>query len=318
MAGGSAGTAPQFVPGPTRSGRILMSKRTAYCGVLVLLALLLDLPPGLCKPQGLEHPETKQLVARVNKAAALVKSQGEAAFPAFHVKGSEWFQGDHYIIVGEMSGLNVCHPAQPEFEGQNLIDLKDTNGKLIYQSFIRAASSKEKVGWVHYMWPRPGGREPSWKSTYVVRAKAPSGTEYVVASGIYPTHQERLFVVTTVDNAAMLLRKEGKTGFAALRNKSGDFLFGDVYVFVNDFTGKSIINPPSPQLEGQNLIDLKDARGKLIICEQARVLETRDSGWVEYMWPKPGESQPSHKSSYIRKVHVDGQFFIVGAGTYLD
>src|SRR5687767_3331278 len=122
MAGGSAGTASQFVPGPARAGGILMSKTTAYCGVLVLLALLLDLPPGLCKPQGLEHPETKQLVARVNKAAALVKSQGEAAFPAFRVKGSEWFQGEHYIIVGEMSGLNVCHPAQPEFEGQNQID----------------------------------------------------------------------------------------------------------------------------------------------------------------------------------------------------
>jgi signal transduction histidine kinase len=286
--------------------------------VLLLAVVAIGFASGSSGAQNPEYPETKQLVARVKKAAALVKSQGEAAFPAFRVKGSEWFQGDHYIIVGEMSGVNVCHPAQPEYEGQNQIDLKDANGKLIYQSFIRTASSKEKAGWVHYMWPRPGGSEPSWKSTYVVRAKAPSGTEYVVASGIYPTHNERSFVVTTVDNATRLLRKEGKAGFAALRDKSGDFLFGDVYVFVNDFTGSSIVNPPSPQLEGQNLIDLKDARGKLLIRDMVRALETRDSAWVEYMWPKPGESQPSRKSSYIRKVDVDGQLFIVGAGTYLD
>jgi len=41
-------------------------------------------------------------------------------------------------------------------------------------------------------------------------------------------------------------------------------------------------------------------------------------GWIDYMWPKPGESKPSKKSSYIKKVKVGEETFIVGSGLYTD
>jgi len=40
------------------------------------------------------------------------------------------------------------------------------------------------------------------------------------------------------------------------------------------------------------------------------------SGWVDYMWPKPGETQPSRKWSYVKAVSVDGAPALVGAGFY--
>jgi methyl-accepting chemotaxis protein len=49
-----------------------------------------------------------------------------------------------------------------------------------------------------------------------------------------------------------------------------------------------------------------------------RVLETGDSGWVDYQWPRPGATEPSPKSSYVRKVDVNGTLYLVGAGVYMD
>src|SRR5207249_2622585 len=102
-------------------GGTQMSKKLGHRGVTILLGLLLYLPAGLCKALGPDYPETKQLMSRVKKAAALVEREGEKAFAAFRTKGGEWYQGDTYIFVGQMNGVEVCHPAKPELEGKNLL-----------------------------------------------------------------------------------------------------------------------------------------------------------------------------------------------------
>ena len=44
------------------------------------------------------------------------------------------------------------------------------------------------------------------------------------------------------------------------------------------------------------------------------IARTKGEGWVSYMVPKPGETKPSPKVSYVIK--VPGQNVIVGAGIY--
>ena len=34
--------------------------------------------------------------------------------------------------------------------------------------------------------------------------------------------------------------------------------------------------------------------------------ETKGSGWVDYMFPKPGQAEPSQKWAYVKKVTIDG------------
>ena len=48
------------------------------------------------------------------------------------------------------------------------------------------------------------------------------------------------------------------------------------------------------------------------------MLEDKETGWIDYMWPKPGETEPSAKTAYIRKVTVGPDVFYVGAGLYPD
>ena len=100
----------------------------------------------------------------------------------------------------------------------------------------------------------------------------------MVGSGLYDMKVEKLFVVDTVDDAAELIRKEGKQAFQTLRDKAGPFRYQDVYVFVHDQNGTELVNPASPDLEGQNLLDLKDASGKMLVRETIKLLEAKETG----------------------------------------
>jgi cytochrome c len=53
---------------------------------------------------------------------------------------------------------------------------------------------------------------------------------------------------------------------------------------------------------------------KLLFKEFVEVAKSKGEGWVDYMWPKPGEKAPSKKLSYIYR--VPGKDVFVGAGVY--
>ncbi len=135
---------------------------------------------------------------------------------------------------------------------------------------------------------------------------------------MYGMKVEKLFIVETVDEAARLVGQKGKEAFPILRDKAGQFRYMDVYVFVGDQKGNELVSAGFPELEGTNLWDFKDANGKLVIQYQIKMLETKDAGWNDYMWPKPGETKPSQKLSYVRKVKSTDGFLYVGAGLYAE
>jgi len=265
-----------------------------------------------------QYEQTKQVIALVEKAAELLKREGPQAFSKFRQKNSRWFHGDSYVFVHDGKGESLCHPYQPALEGTNLIDLEDVDGKRLVAMMIDTVSGKSAAGWVHYKWPRPEDATPSWKSSYVVRVKDSSGNEYLLGSGMYGMKVEKLFIVETVDEAARLVEQNGKEAFPILRDKAGQFRYMGVYVFVGDRKGNELVSGGFPELEGTNLWDFKDANGKLVIQYQIKMLETKDAGWNDYMWPKPGETKPSRKLAYVRKVKTTDGFLYVGAGLYAE
>ncbi len=121
-----------------------------------------------------------------------------------------------------------------------------------------------------------------------------------------------------VDKAAALVEKKGKDAFPEFKKKGNKWFKGDVYVFVNDMKGTTLVNAAFPELEGKNNLELKDANGKAITREFLDLLKTKDSGWVDYMWPKPGQTKPSKKSSYVKKAKLGKDIVYVGAGFYAE
>lgn len=263
-----------------------------------------------------EHPETRALVALVDDAARLIERDGETAFAAFRMRDSRWRQGETYVFVIDPTGNMRVHP---ELEGKNELELTDISGRPIIRGLLDAALAvpAKPEGWYHYQWFAPGGLLPRWKSSFVRLAVTPAGKQYVVGSGMYNDRMERAFVVDIVDNAVAAIETEGSAAFPRLHDPRGPFMVKDAYVFVIDPRGVELVNPAFPNLEGRSVLDVVDTAGTPLVREMLGVAQTRGAGWIDYLWPRPGESASTVKSTYVRTARVGDGWLLVASGVYL-
>jgi signal transduction histidine kinase len=268
-------------------------------------------------PAVIASPDTEKVTQLVNEAGALITQKGEAAFAGFRAPNSRWRSGEVYVFVIDSAGNMLVH-ADPSMEGKNQLGLTDINGRPVIRGILSAAlDNRASGGWYHYQWPVPGGLLPRWKSTYAKAFRAPDGKTYIAGSGNYDDRMERVFVADMVDRAVNLIEEKGEAGFPELHDTKGPFIAKDAYVFVIDTDGVELVNPGFPSLEGRNVMEVKDTKGKPLVREMFNIVRAGDSGWVEYLWPKPGESISTLKSTYVRKAHHGDKMFIVGCGVYL-
>jgi dipeptidyl aminopeptidase/acylaminoacyl peptidase len=145
-------------------------------------------------------------------------------------------------------------------------------------------------------------RYVDWFSRYI----GPSSTPRAA------THAE---VVDYVNRAASLVSKNGMSceAFAAPGWFSGDW-----YVFVFGADQKTLCHPAQPAMVGRSAGDLVDPSGKRFgELMMSAANGTEGHGWVDYVWPRPGESKPVAKSAYVTSVTApDGQKYVIGAGGY--
>ena len=125
-------------------------------------------------------------------------------------------------------------------------------------------------------------------------------------------------VVALVEKATILINAKGVAAFDELRQKGSEWYHDDTYVFVDTIDATTLLNPPKPEIEGKNFLDFRDAAGKVFHHDFIALLRSSESGWVDYMWPKPGQTQPARKWAYIRRIEIGGQLCWVGSGVYLD
>ncbi|MFZ0929679.1 MAG: cache domain-containing protein [Syntrophobacteraceae bacterium] len=144
---------------------------------------------------------------------------------------------------------------------------------------------------------------------------AKESMEALTASASTPATPQR--VVEKVEKAAVLLQKEGKAAFPKFQGKDSEFIFGGTYIWVHDAEGSTMLmHPVMPQLVGKSNASIRDTSGKFIFVEMNETAKKKGGGWVDYMWPKPGEKTPSQKLSYVKLVKVDGVECIVGCGIF--
>lgn len=283
-----------------------------------LITILLVICSAVSAASHYDFKATRDLVSLVNKAADLVKTKGEPSFTTFAVAGSKWRQKETYVFVLDEWGNMLVHPDR-KLKGQNTIELKDINGRPIIKGLIEAATSfpVKTEGWYHYQWPEPNDILPRWKSSFVKLVKAPSGKSYIVGSGMYNDRMEKIFVIDSVQDAVGQIEKSGPEAFPLFRDQTGRFFAKDSYIFIVDQNGVELVNPAFPNLEGKKLIDMKDTNSKLFVRDMLKVAQTKGSGWVHYMWPKPGDSLPTEKSTYVMKAQCGDKWYLVGSGVYL-
>jgi len=131
----------------------------------------------------------------------------------------------------------------------------------------------------------------------------------------HPRQEHKRFEAL-VNEAAVLVDAKGKTAFSELPMKGSKWFHGDTYLFANDLKGDVLLNPAFPAREGTNVSGQKDANGKLFHDAIIRTAESTGSGWVDYMFPKPGQTKPSQKWAYVKAVKIDGVPGLIAAGFY--
>ncbi len=102
------------------------------------------------------------------------------------------FGDDGYFFVYANDGLNIVHPRMPDLVGQNLWNMRDTNGTYVIRELIQRA--KEGGGFQRYLWPKPSTGRIERKLGYSVELPR---WGWMLGTGIY---------LDDVDAAAARLR----------------------------------------------------------------------------------------------------------------
>ena len=115
-----------------------------------------------------------------------------------------------------------------------------------------------------------------------------------------PTSETAKQTEALVDKAAALIDSKGNAAFSEFRVKGSEWFHGDTYLFAYDLKANVLLNPALPAREGTNVSGQKDTNGKLFHDAMIQTAEMKGSGWVDYMFPRPGQTQPSHKWTYVK------------------
>ncbi|MFA6014912.1 MAG: methyl-accepting chemotaxis protein [Gallionellaceae bacterium] len=88
------------------------------------------------------------------------------------------------------------------------------------------------------------------------------------------------------------------------------------YFWINDMAPHVLMHPIKPELDGKDVSEMKDPTGKHLFVEFVNVVKKDGAGFVPYLWPKPGLSEPVEKISYVKGFAPWG--WVLGSGIYLD
>jgi methyl-accepting chemotaxis protein len=87
------------------------------------------------------------------------------------------------------------------------------------------------------------------------------------------------------------------------------------YFYVYDFDCVNIAHARQKDLQGQDLFNYTDSRGKFVIQELSTMAQN-GGGYVEFYWIKPGETGEKRKLGYVEAISNTNYF--IGTGVYLE
>ncbi|WP_322106371.1 methyl-accepting chemotaxis protein [Paraburkholderia sp. J41] len=90
----------------------------------------------------------------------------------------------------------------------------------------------------------------------------------------------------------------------------------DGYLSINDSKPVMLMHPIKPELDGKLLADFADPAGVHVFSELVRQGSQPNGGFLDYLWAKPGHSEPVPKMSYGRRFAPWD--WIIVTGMYMD
>ncbi|MBF0102559.1 MAG: cache domain-containing protein [Desulfobacterales bacterium] len=182
-----------------------------------------------------------------------------------------------YIYCVNSQGVLEVHPKEP---------LRNAN--ISNYTFIQD-QIKRKEGYLEYEWKNPGEEKNRPKSLYMTYFKP---WDWIISVSSYREEFISLVQVDDFQDAVLSIRF-GNTG----------------YPYIIDSNGTLILHP---KLRGTNIMDSKDANGRMFIKEICE----KKQGIIIYPWQNPDETKPREKLVFFD--YIPEFDWIVASSSYLE
>jgi methyl-accepting chemotaxis protein len=253
------------------------------------------------------------------------------------------YDGNTTFWIVDTDLKTVVNPKFPELIGKDISNLKDIEGKPLFPNLLKDNIDIGEA-WFDYMWYKAKSESSSVdksqtnsESSSVSKSETNSESSNVgksqTNSGESGTKQPdpkiayaKLFkpwnwVIgssLSIELAEQGFKDRSKDVVGALRYGADN----TDYFWIHEINSsefeqfKMVMHPTKPELNGKDISGSKDPNGKYLFREMNTLCREKGEGYVEYMWPKPGEDKPVPKISYVRLFEPYG--WVVGTGVYVD
>ncbi|MFZ5966881.1 MAG: methyl-accepting chemotaxis protein [Bacillota bacterium] len=88
------------------------------------------------------------------------------------------------------------------------------------------------------------------------------------------------------------------------------------YFWIDSTAYQLVLLPPTPEKEGMDRSTLQDVKGKMMVKEMVDGAVQKGEIYVDYYFPKPGETEASQKRGYVQL--FEPWQWVIGTGNYVD
>ena len=259
-------------------------------------------PPQIRAEEVVDRETLRLFVEEAVRIASDDVSSADEAYAWFDANfrpEGQWRQGEIYLFIGDLNGVNFFHPALPELEGTDLSGITDAEGVRVTEELLAAAAAGG--GFVEYLWPNPeveGDEETGSPKVAYAAPLTVGDLDLVVGSGIYPPVtaadvRNRGTLKSFVERAAMVLAENAsdlETAYTFLDGnfrEEGEWRHGQVYVFAQTKELVNFFHAFRPEIEGLDRSENEDING-VKINQELRAAVLSGNGLRRILVRQPG------------------------------
>ncbi|MGB0893540.1 MAG: cache domain-containing protein [Parashewanella sp.] len=252
-----------------------------------------------------EELRAKTLLA---KSIKHVEKNGADAVNDFNQK-ADFFDGNLYTFALTIDGKFLSSGgASSVLVGDTVLDTFDMYGKYFFREMIHKAV-QDGEGSVEYHWKNPTDRGASPKRTLFKRVG-----DIIIAVGYYPVRATAFQAKELLGRATVELQKNIKSALFKFNNLDGQYVNGDLYIFVVDTKTKEYLaHGVSRSFVGQSADVVLDEVGKEAMYRMLNAAKANKEGEIDYVWFNPITGRKERKHTYFKMVDN----YLLGVGFYL-
>ena len=244
--------------------------------------------------------DRSQVQNLVKRGYQFMKTHGiTATGDQFSSKRIKTFRyGDLFLEVYNLKGKCIAHGGNPELVGRNMWNAKSDDGRFFVREMVEQA--EKAPAWLNFK------QRNAYRSVYAEFVDL-GIDQYIIASSLYPISKGETMLLLVKSGASFLETAEDeKEVFEAFAKTDGQYLSGDLGLFVLDTQGIAYVYGDEYEIIWQNLLDRKDDEGKPYI---KMFINTAQRGAAKVSFVLDGV----RRVAYVESIERGTKTYVVGS-----